>query len=208
MIDQFLRDIYYPANEGVIQRIKEIRTKYLAKKQERKERVESARREKATLNYIVDNEIAPSYDKINKNKLEETVNAALSKRNFKTINSKIYFDDEVSFLRHWASRNNQMDDYFSARIAVIGYDESSDSMAYMNEIGDAAYFELENKEFNNVLSIIPRLLQPIVAQMNHVSSGCYIDVEAIDDQIEINIAWKYKDFKSKLDKVMNEKLTD
>lgn len=139
------------------------------------------------MDYIVDNEIAPSYDKINKNKLEETVNAALSKRNFKTINSKIYFDDEVSFLRHWASKNNQMDDYFSARIAVIGYDESSDSMAYMNEIGDAAYFELENKEFNNVLSIIPRLLQPIVAQMNHVSSGCYIDVEAIDDQIEINI---------------------
>lgn len=38
MIDQFLRDIYYPANEGVIQRIKEIRTKYLAKnKKEKKE---------------------------------------------------------------------------------------------------------------------------------------------------------------------------
>lgn len=36
MIDQFLRDIYYPANEGVIQRIKEIRTKYLAKKTRKK----------------------------------------------------------------------------------------------------------------------------------------------------------------------------
>lgn len=36
MIDQFLRDIYYPANEGVIQRIKEIRTKYLAKNKKEK----------------------------------------------------------------------------------------------------------------------------------------------------------------------------